>query len=347
MSDRCIRTGGRLTGKSMNRVYIIAEAGVNHNGKLDLALKLVDIAKSAGADAVKFQTFSADRLVTKTASKADYQKQSTDKSQTQFEMLKTLELSQSDFIRLKEYCDQCGIEFLSSPFDVKSIYFLNDLVKRWKVPSGEITNFPYLVAIAKTGKPVILSTGMSMLSDIECAVGVLRKYGTDDIILLQCNTQYPTPYEDVNLNAILTLKNQFNLAVGYSDHTLGIEVPIAATAMGASVIEKHFTLDKKMEGPDQKISLEPDELIKMVRCIRNVEKSFGDGKKEPSVSERENISIVRKSIVATKNIKRGATLTEENLTTKRPGNGISPMEWKHVLGQKAIRNFEADELLQI
>ncbi len=347
MSDRCIRTGGRLTGKSMNRVYIIAEAGVNHNGKLDLALKLVDIAKSAGADAVKFQTFSADRLVTKTASKADYQKQSTDKSQTQFEMLKTLELSQSDFIRLKEYCDQCGIEFLSSPFDVKSIYFLNDLVKRWKVPSGEITNFPYLVAIAKTGKPVILSTGMSMLSDIECAVGVLRKYGTDDIILLQCNTQYPTPYEDVNLNAILTLKNQFNLAVGYSDHTLGIEVPIAATAMGASVIEKHFTLDKKMEGPDQKISLEPDELIKMVRCIRNVEKSFGDGKKEPSVSERENISIVRKSIVATKNIKRGETLTEENLTTKRPGNGISPMEWKHVLGQKAIRNFEADELLQI
>ncbi len=347
MSDCCIRTGGRLTGKSMNRVYIIAEAGVNHNGKLDLALKLVDIAKSAGADAVKFQTFSADRLVTKTASKADYQKQSTDKSQTQFEMLKTLELSQSDFIRLKEYCDQCGIEFLSSPFDVKSIYFLNDLVKRWKVPSGEITNFPYLVAIAKTGKPVILSTGMSTLSDIECAVGVLRKYGTDDIILLQCNTQYPTPYEDVNLNAILTLKNQFNLAVGYSDHTLGIEVPIAATAMGASVIEKHFTLDKKMEGPDQKISLEPDELIKMVRCVRNVEKSFGDGKKEPSVSERENINIVRKSIVATKNIKRGETLTEENLTTKRPGNGISPMEWKHVLGQKAIRNFVADELLQI
>lgn len=335
-----------MTGKSMNRVYIIAEAGVNHNGKLDLALKLVDIAKSAGADAVKFQTFSADRLVTKTASKADYQKQSTDKSQTQFEMLKTLELSQSDFIRLKEYCDQCGIEFLSSPFDVKSIYFLNDLVKRWKVPSGEITNYPYLVEIAKTGKPVILSTGMSTLLEVEQAVGLLQKCGTDDIILLQCNTQYPTPYEDANLNAMVTLRDHFRLAAGYSDHTLGIEIPIAAAAMGASVIEKHFTLDKELEGPDHKASLEPDELIQMVRSIRNVEKAFGDGKKEPSASERKNIDIARKSIVAARNIKRGETFTEDNLAAKRPGNGISPMKWNHVLGQKAIRDFEADEPIQ-
>lgn len=331
----------------MNKIYIIAEAGVNHNGQLDLALDLVDVAKNAGADAVKFQTFSAERLVTKTAAKANYQKQTTDKSQTQFEMLKALELSQSDFIKLKEYCDQSEIEFLSTAFDVKSIYFLNNLVKRWKVSSGEITNFPYLVEMAKTRKPVILSTGMSTLSDVEQAVDLLRKYGTDDIILLQCNTQYPTPYEDVNLNAMLTLKKHFGLVVGYSDHTLGIEIPIAAAAMGASVIEKHFTLDKKMEGPDQKISLEPDELIKMVSCIRNVEKSFGNGKKEPSVSERENMSIARKSIVAAKNIKCGEIFTEENLTTKRPGKGISPMEWNSVLGKRAVRDFEADEMLQI
>lgn len=334
-------------GKDMDKVYIIAEAGVNHNGKLDLALELVDIAKNAGADAVKFQTFCTEGLVTRTAEKASYQKQTTDKSQNQFEMLKALELSQNDFIRLKEYCDQREIEFLSTPFDKVSICFLNDLVKKWKIPSGEITNYPYLIEIAKTRKPVILSTGMSTLSDVEQAVGLLRKYGIEDIILLQCNTQYPTPYEDANLNAMLTLKKQFCLAVGYSDHTLGIEIPIAAVAMGASVIEKHFTINKELEGPDQKASLEPDELIRMVRCIRNVEKAFGDGKKEPSASERKNMDIARKSIVAAKEIKCGEIFTEDNLTTKRPGNGISPMEWNHILGQKAIRDFEADELVQI
>jgi N-acetylneuraminate synthase len=334
-------------GKNMNKIYIIAEAGVNHNGNLNLALDLVDIAKIAGADAVKFQTFRAERLVTKTAEKANYQKQTTDKSQNQYEMLKALELSQNDFIRLKEYCDQREIEFLSTPFDIESIYFLNDLVKRWKVPSGEITNYPYLVEIAKTGKPIILSTGMSTLLEVQQAVSLLQKCGADDIILLQCNTQYPTQYEDANLNAMMTLKDYFRLAVGYSDHTLGIEIPIAAAAMGASVIEKHFTIDKGLEGPDHRASLEPDELIRMVRCIRNVEKAFGDGKKEPSASEQKNMNIARKSIVAARDIKRGEMFTVDNLTTKRPGTGISPMEWNHVLGQKAIRDFEADELVQI
>ena len=330
----------------MNKIYIIAEAGVNHNGKLELALDLVDIAKNAGADAVKLQTLRTERLVTKTAEKANYQKQTTNQSQNQFEMLKALELSQNNFIRLKEYCDQRKIEFFSTPFDIESIHFLNGLVKRWKVPSGEITNYPYLVEIAKTGKPVILSTGMSTLLEVEQAVGLLQKCGTDDIILLQCNTQYPTPYEDANLNAMVTLRDHFRLAAGYSDHTLGIEIPIAAAAMGASVIEKHFTLDKELEGPDHKASLEPDELIQMVRSIRNVEKAFGDGKKEPSASERKNIDIARKSIVAARNIKRGETFTEDNLAAKRPGNGISPMKWNHVLGQKAIRDFEADEPIQ-
>lgn len=331
----------------MNKIYIIAEAGVNHNGKLELALDLVNVAKNAGADAVKFQTFHTESLVTKTAEKANYQKQTTDRSQNQFEMLKALELSQNDFIKLKEHCDQKEIEFLSTPFDIGSIYFLNDLVKRWKIPSGEITNYPYLIEIAKTGKPVILSTGMSTLADVEQAVSLLRKFGADDITLLHCNTQYPTPYGDANLKAMMTLRNHFHLAVGYSDHTLGIEIPIAATAMGASVVEKHFTLNKELEGPDQKASLEPDELFRMVCCIRNVEKAFGDGKKEPSDSERENMNIARKSIVAAKNIKCGEVLTEDNLTTKRPGNGISPMEWYHILGRKAIHDFKADELIQI
>lgn len=331
----------------MNKTYIIAEAGVNHNGKLEVALDLVDIAKNAGADAVKFQTFSAEKMVTKTAEKANYQLQTTDSSKNQFEMLKALELSHGDFIRLKEYCDQREIEFLSTPFDIESIHLLKDLVKRWKVPSGEITNFPYLAEIAKTGKQVILSTGMTKLSEIEQAVNLLRKYGTDDIILLQCNTQYPTPYEDANLNAMITLWDQFHLKVGYSDHTLGIEIPIAAVAMGASVIEKHITLDKAMKGPDQKMSLEPEELNRMIRCIRNVEKAFGNGIKEPSVSEKENIKIARKSIVAAIDIKCGEIFTEENLTVKRPGDGISPMEWKNILGKKAIRDFEADELIEI
>ncbi len=330
----------------MNKIYVIAEAGVNHNGKLELALNLVDIAKNAGADAVKFQTFRTERLVTKTAEKANYQKQTTGKSQNQFEMLKALELSQNDFIRLKGYCDQREIEFLSTPFDIESIHFLNDLVKRWKIPSGEITNYPYLVEIAKTGKPILLSTGMSTLLEVEQAVGLLQKYGAKDMVLLQCNTQYPTPYEDANLNAMVTLKDHFRFAVGYSDHTQGIEIPIAAAAMGASVIEKHFTMDKELEGPDHKASLEPDELFRMVRCIRNVEKAFGDGKKEPSASERNNRDIARKSIVAARDIKCGEIFTVDNLATKRPGNGISPMEWNHILGQKAIRDFEAEERIQ-
>ena len=328
-------------------VFIIAEAGVNHNGSIDLAYKLVDAAKEAGADCVKFQTFKSENLVSKNARKADYQGESTGED-TQLNMLKKLELSYSRFVELKKYCDEKEILFLSTPFDFESIIFLDELdIPFWKIPSGEITNYPYLVALAKTGKPIIMSTGMCEICEIKEAVEILKTNGAPEIKLLHCNTEYPTPFEDVNLRAMETLRREFNCEVGYSDHTKGIEVPIAAAAMGAAIIEKHFTLDRNMEGPDHKASLEPDELKQMVTSIRNIEKALGTGEKKPSESENKNINIARKSIVASKNIKMGEVFTEENISVKRPGNGISPMKWCEVLGKTAKKDFAEDELIEL
>lgn len=331
----------------MSKVLIIAEAGVNHNGSLELAKKLVDVAKEAGADIVKFQTAKLDSLVSKFAPMAEYQKKNTKTNQAQKDMLSKLLLPYEDFIELAAYCKQKGIEFISTPFDIESIHFLNDMVKFWKVPSGEITNLPYLVEIAKTKKPIIMSTGMCELWEIEEAFSVLKKNGAEDITLLHCNTQYPTPYEQVNLKAMHSLAEHFKVAIGYSDHTMGTEIPIAAVAMGATVIEKHFTLDRNMEGPDHKASVEPQELAYMVKAIRNVEAALGNGEKKPSESEKPNIVVARKSIVASKRIRKGELFSEENLTTKRPGNGISPMKWNEVIGQRAARDFEEDELIEI
>ena len=328
--------------------YIIAEAGVNHNGSLELAKNLVDKAKEAGADCVKFQTFIANKIVSKNAAKADYQKKQTESAESQHEMLKKLELSFDDFIELNNYCKEIGIEFLSTAFDFESIDFLNQLgMQVWKIPSGEITNLPYLIKIAKLNKKVILSTGMSTMREIEDAVNILKDHGASELIILHCTTEYPTPYEDVNLNAMLAIKEKFGCEVGYSDHTMGIEVPIAAVALGAKVIEKHFTLDRTMDGPDHKASLEPSELKTMVDGIRNIELSMGTGIKEPADSEKKNIAIARKSIVANQSIIKGDILTETNLTVKRPGEGISPMKWFEIIGTKAIRNFEEDELIEI
>lgn len=328
-------------------VYIIAEAGVNHNGSFELACKLVDAAKAAGADCIKFQTFKSQNLVSHTAQKAEYQKDATGEG-SQIDMLKKLELSYGEFLMLKDYCEKQGICFLSTPFDFESIEFLKSIdMPFWKIPSGEITNYPYLVALAKTEKPIVMSTGMCELGEIEAAIHVLKDYGTKDIRLLQCNTEYPTPFEDVNLRAMQTMKEYFGIEVGYSDHTEGIEVPVAAVALGATIIEKHFTLDRNMEGPDHKASLEPNELKAMVESIRRIEKALGNGDKTPSKSEKKNISIARKSIVAKKNIRIGEILTEENLTVKRPGNGISPMEWNKVVGTKAVRDFQEDELIEL
>ena len=331
----------------MGGVYIIAEAGVNHNGRYDLACKLVDAAKTAGVDCIKFQTFKSKNLVSCNANKAEYQKDTTGDG-SQFDMLKKLELSYDEFLSLKAYCDKGGICFLSTPFDFEGIDFLNSIdMPFWKIPSGEITNYPYLVAIAKLRKPVVMSTGMCEMAEIEAAINVLKKNGTKDIKLLHCNTEYPTPYEDVNLRAMHTMQNAFGLEVGYSDHTKGIEVPIAAVALGATVIEKHFTLDRNMEGPDHKASLEPDELAAMVSSIRNIERALGSGNKMPSSSERKNIAVVRKSIVAKQSIKAGDSLSENNITVKRPGTGISAMKWNDIIGTKAIRNFDEDELIEI
>ena len=328
-------------------VYIIAEAGVNHNGDINLAYQLVDAAKAAGVDCIKFQTFKSENLVSHTAQKAEYQKAATGDSSQQ-DMLKQLELSFGEFVSLKEYCDRKGICFLSTPFDFESIEFLNSIeMPFWKIPSGEVTNYPYLVALAKTGKPVVMSTGMCEMQEIEDAIAVLRENGASDIKLLHCNTEYPTPYEDVNLKAMKTLRDAFGVEVGYSDHTKGIEVPIAAVAMGAAVIEKHFTLDRNMEGPDHKASLEPQELKQMVDSIRHIEAALGSGDKKPSPSEKKNMAVARKSIVAAARIKAGDILTEENITVKRPGNGICPMRWKEVLGTRAVRDFEEDELIEI
>jgi len=329
-------------------VFIIAEAGVNHNGSIQLAYKLIDVASASGADAVKFQTFKAENLVSINAQKAEYQKQATNQSESQFNMLKKLELDTNAHKKLINYCKKKDIVFLSTPFDHESIDLLNELeLQIFKIPSGEITNLTYLRHIGSLGKEVILSTGMSTLKEIEEALIILTSAGTskENITILHANTMYPTPMEDVNLRAMQTIQDKFGVAVGYSDHTLGIEVDIAAVAMGATIIEKHFTLDKTMDGPDHKSSISPEELKAMVSSIRNIEKALGSSIKKPSKSEKPNITMARKSIVASKSIKKGELFTENNLTTKRPGAGLSPMEWDSIIGKVAKRNYQIDDLL--
>lgn len=328
-------------------VFIIAEAGVNHNGDITLAKKLIDVAVEAGVDAVKFQTWKTELLVTKDAKQAEYQTENTKIEESQFDMLKKLELSYEDFRELKDYCDAKNILFLSTPDEVSSANFLVELQDIFKIGSGELTNLPFLRHIGGLGKKVILSTGMGNLREIEDALKVLIVAGTpkEKITILHANTQYPTPMEDVNLNAMLTIRDKLGVKVGYSDHTLGIEVDIAAVAMGATIIEKHFTLDNNMDGPDHKASLNPNELKRMVKAIRNIELALGSFSKEPSPSEKSNIEIVRKSIVASSGIKKGEILSEENLTVKRPSNGISPMKWDEIVGTIAIKDYNKDELI--
>lgn len=329
-------------------VFIIAEAGVNHNGSIELAKQLIDVASDAGADAVKFQTFKTENLVSKDAQKADYQKETTDSTESQFEMIKKLELDLDTHKELMQYCKTKSIMFLSTPFDHDSIVLLNSLeLEIFKIPSGEITNLPYLRQIGKLNKTIILSTGMATIGEIEDAIEVLIKSGTDrgKITILHANTMYPTPMEDVNLNAMVTIGKTFDLPFGYSDHTLGIEVDIAAVALGASCIEKHFTLDCHMEGPDHKASLEPNELKSMVCAIRNIEKALGSSIKKPTPSEIPNIKIARKSIVAKQEIKKGEVFTEENLAVKRPAGGISPMQWDELIGTKASKNYMIDQII--
>jgi N,N'-diacetyllegionaminate synthase len=329
-------------------VFIIAEAGVNHNGKIDLAYKLIDVAYESGADAVKFQTFKTENLVSINAPKAPYQKNITSQLESQFSMLKKLELDFNVHKKLINYCKKKGIVFLSTPFDHESIDLLNELnIKIFKIPSGEITNLTYLRHIGSLGKEVILSTGMSNLKEIEDALKILIDSGTSkgNITVLHANTMYPTPMEDVNLRAMQTIRDKFGVSVGYSDHTLGIEVDIAAVTMGATVIEKHFTLDKTMDGPDHKSSLNPEELTMMVNSIRNIEKALGSSIKKPSKSEEPNIASARKSIVASRSIKKGEIFTEQNITIKRPGTGISPMEWDSMIDKVAKHDYEKDDLL--
>ncbi len=329
---------------------IIAEAGVNHNGNYEMALRMVDEAKRAGADYVKFQTAKPELVISTFAPKAEYQKETTGDGESQLEMCKAIHLPLTDYKPLKDYCDKVGIGFMSTPFDLVSIDVLEPLnMDYYKIPSGEITNLPYLRKIAAKGRPVIMSTGMSELPEIEAAMKVLEDGGLkrEQIILLHCNTQYPTPMADVNLRAMLDIRDSLRVRVGYSDHTQGIEVPIAAVAMGAEVIEKHFTLDKTLPGPDHKASLEPQELKAMVDAIRNIEQALGDGHKHVSDSERPNIIVARKSIVAARDIKQGEILTEDNITVKRPGNGVSPMLWDEVIGTAAKRDFAYDELIEL
>ncbi len=329
-------------------VFIIAEAGVNHDGSIDNAYRLIDAAVEAGADAIKFQTFKAESLVSKNVDKANYQKQTTNESESQFEMIKRLELSVDAHKKLIKYCNEKNIIFLSSPFDHESIDLLNELqLQIFKIPSGEITNLPYLRHIGSLNKKVLLSTGMSNLQEVGDALTILINAGTkkEDITVLHANTMYPTPMEDVNLNAMLTIQRKFGVDVGYSDHTLGLEVDIAAVAIGASVIEKHFTLDKSMEGPDHKASLEPEELKAMVSAIRNIEKALGSSEKKPSPSESVNIDVVRKSIIASASIKKGEILSDNNVTAKRPGAGISPMKWDKVIGTVASKDYQMDDLI--
>lgn len=335
-----------------NRTLIIAEAGVNHNGSIELAKKLVEKAKEAGVDYIKFQTFKASKLVTKAAKQAEYQQKNIGKEgDSQYQMLKKLELSPEEHEVLIDYCHQLGIKFFSTAFDFDSIDYLHSLnLGLWKIPSGEMTNYPFLKRIAAYNESTILSTGMCDMEDVRAAVEALYKNGLskENLILLHCNTEYPTPFEDVNLKAMDALRKEFGVEVGYSDHTKGIEVPIAAVALGATVIEKHFTLGRNMEGPDHKASMEPDELKAMVSAIRNIEKAVGgDGTKHVSESEKKNIAIARKSIVAACDIKAGEVFTEQNLTVKRPGSGISPMRWEEVLGQKAKKDFNEDDLIEL
>lgn len=328
--------------------YIIAEAGVNHNGSLAMAKQLIDVACEAGANAVKFQTFKADNLVSKSTQKADYQKQTTNAEETQHEMIRKLELGRAAHLKLIAYCKAKSIEFLSTPFDYDSIELLHELgLSTFKVPSGEITNLPYLRHIGSLNKQVILSTGMANLGEIETALHALTQAGTqrESIIILHANTEYPTPMQDVNLKAMQTLGQTFDLPYGYSDHTNGIEVPIAAVALGATVIEKHFTLDRALPGPDHKASLEPNELVAMVSAIRNIELALGSPVKQPSPSEAKNKAVTRKSLVARTIIKQGETFTEVNLTVKRPGTGISPLRWDEIIGTQAIRDYNEDELI--
>ncbi|MBA4391145.1 MAG: N-acetylneuraminate synthase [Syntrophus sp. (in: bacteria)] len=336
---------------SYNKTFIIAEAGVNHNGSLEMALQLIDVAVTAGADAVKFQTFKAEKVISVNAPKAGYQKETTGSNESQLEMVKKLELDEAAHAQLYQYCQHKGIQFLSTPFDLESI----DLLKRlgleiFKIPSGEITNLPYLRKLGALKKRLILSTGMADLGEIEDALDALTESGTpwENITVLHCNTEYPTPFEDVNLRAMLTIRNAFpGIYVGYSDHTTGIEVPIAAVAMGASVIEKHFTLDRNLPGPDHRASLEPHELSAMISGIRNIEKALGSGIKKLSPSELKNKAVVRKSIVAAKVITKGQVFDENNLGVKRVGrSGINPMRWNELLGKQADRNYTADEVIE-
>ena len=336
--------------KNNPHTLIIAEAGVNHNGDIELAKRLIDVAADAGADLVKFQTFSAERLTTQSAPKAYYQNQTTDSAESQYLMLKQLELSMEMHEVLISHCQQRNIGFFSTGFDIQSLDYLALLgPERFKIPSGEITNLPYLRHVGGYGKPVILSTGMATLSEIEAALEVLEAAGTPrrQITVLHCNTEYPTPMQDVNLRAMCSIRDAFGVAVGYSDHTAGIEVPIAAVALGATVIEKHLTLDRNLPGPDHKASLEPYEFAAMVRAIRNIEQAMGDGIKRPSPSEAKNKPIARKSLVAAMPIHAGEQFTAENVTAKRPGTGISPMRWDEVIGRVAGRDFAADELITL
>jgi N,N'-diacetyllegionaminate synthase len=330
------------------RTLIIAEAGVNHNGDLALARKLIVVAAEAGADLVKFQTFSADRLVTRTAGKACYQNRTTDSKESHYEMLHRLELTTEMHKELMAHCAACGIVFLSTGFDIESVDLLVRLGQgRFKIPSGEITNLPYLRHIGRMGKPVILSTGMAEMDEIKAAIDALEKAGTSrtNVTVLHCTTEYPTPTVEVNLRAMLSIQRAFGVEVGYSDHTRGIEVAIAAVAMGATVIEKHFTLDCALPGPDHQASLEPNELKAMIKAIRNVEEAMGDGIKRPTPSEAKNKAVARKSIVASRAIRAGEIFGDDNLAAKRPGTGISPMCWDDVVGRRANRNFDADELI--
>lgn len=334
----------------MNNTLIIAEAGVNHNGSIELARKMIHAAKQAGADYVKFQTAIPEEVISSIAEKADYQKTTTGAEESQLDMCRRIHLPLTDYVELKALCNEVGIGFMSTPFDLVSVRVLAELGQDFfKIPSGEITNLPYLRAVAATGHPIIMSTGMSTMEEIGDALHVLTLAGADRnrITLLHCNTEYPTPYEDVNLRAMRTMACEFGVPVGYSDHTRGIEVPIAAVAMGATVIEKHFTLSRQLEGPDHAASLEPDELAAMVRAIRNIEKALGDADKHVTPSEAKNINIARKSIVARCDIKAGELLTVENLAVKRPGTGLSPMLWDSVIGTRAVKDFPADSLIQL
>ena len=332
------------------KTLIIAEAGVNHNGEIKNAFALIDAAANAGADLVKFQSFKAINLVTQDASKAEYQKKTTDSSESQFEMIKRLELSYEDHVKLENHCNKKEIGFFSTGFDIDSIDMLMEFkLSHIKIPSGEINNLPYLRHIAGKKKPVIMSTGMANMEEIRDALRALVDAGLDkrDLCILHCNTQYPTPMEDVNLKAMLTIKEQFDVEVGYSDHTMGIEIPIAAVALGAKVIDKHITLDRNMIGPDHSSSLEPVEFKDMVKSIRNIEKSLGDGIKRPSASEIKNIPIIRKSIVASMPIKKGDRLSSMNIAIKRPGTGLSPMKWDDLLGLPAKKDFKIDDLIEL